>query len=145
MKGFAAGITALYLVFGAAIGLCAGEKALSPQAQELKSLLASLKERPGDKAIQTQYMQKFPKDIGTFRGLFDQPDFSELYDGADYIFTLYGLAEDHPETVGKILIGLSKNAPRGVDALSYLRGVTAQYAVKHTTIFVKLLKTCSAR
>lgn len=145
MKKFAAGIAMLYLAVGATGSLWAGEKALSPQAQELKSLLASLKEKPEDRGSQTQYLLKFPRDIESFRRLFGPPDFSELYDGADYIFALRDLADDHPETVGRILIGLSKNAPEGADAISYLRKVTAQYAVKHTTLFAKLLKECSAK
>jgi len=140
MRIIAASITALYLVLGTTVSLWAGESTLSPQAQELKSLLTSLKERPHDKSIQMQYLEKFPKDIGAFRYLFDQSDFSELYlDSEEYISSLYGIEQDQPDTVGKILVGLSKDAPQGADALSSLQGVTAQYAVKHTATFAKLL------
>lgn len=140
MRKIAASIAVLYLVLGTTTNLRAAEKTLSPQAQELKSLLTSLKERPNDKSIQLQYLEKFPKDIGAFRFLFDQSDFAELYlDSEEYISSLYDIEKDQPDTVGKILIGVSKDAPQGADALSYLRKVTAQYAGKHTATFAKLL------
>ena len=145
MKGLTVSIVALSLTFGAAVRVWAGEMPLSPQARELKSLLVSLKESPKDRVTQTQYLQKFPKDIGAFRRLFDASDFSELYDGADYIFVLKQLAEDHPDVVGEILIGLSQNAPSGADALSFLRQVTVEYGVKHTFIFAKILNKRSAK
>lgn len=144
MKGFAAGITLLWLILGC-ISASGAERRLSLQAEELRSSLAVLKANPKDKSAQTQYLQKFPKDIQTFRHLFDPPDFSELYDGNDYIFALGDLAQNYPMQVGKLLIGLCKDAPQGVDALSYLRKVTAQYAVKHTPTFAKLLRNRSEK
>lgn len=139
-------IIALCLVLGFSESLWAGEKPLSPEAQELKGLLSSLKNSPRDKTAQLRYLQKFPKDMASFRRLFDQPDFSELYrEEADYVFALRDLAGDHPAAVGQILVGLGKDASAGPDALSDLQQVIAEYAINHTTVFAKLLKECSAK
>lgn len=140
MKRIITGIIMLCWIVGYAPTLNAEEKKLSPQAQELQRSLALLKEKPKDKSIQIQYLQKFPKDITTFERFFNPSDFSELYDGADYIFALHDLANDHPVLVGKILVGLSKNAHYEADALSYLQSVTAGYASTYTTAFVRQLK-----
>mgnify|MGYP001564002018 CR=1 FL=1 len=144
MKRFAASTVLLWLILGS-LPSHGAEKKLSLQAQELKSSLAVLKANPRDKSAQTQYLQKFPKDIQTFRRLFDPPDFSELYDGNDYIFALRDLEQDQPIQVGELLISLSKDAPQGADALSYLRQVTAKYAVSSTATFAKLLHSRSEK
>lgn len=144
MKKFAAGIALLWLTLGCSPNSGAEEK-LSLQAQELKISLTALKASPKDKSAQTQYLKKFPKNIGAFQRLFNPPDFSELYDGADYIFALRDLAQDHPVVVGELLIDLTKDAPQGADALSYLRQVTAEFAVKNTGVFAKLLHSHSEK
>jgi hypothetical protein len=145
-KGLTICLAALGLAFGSAVGASGEEKPLSPQAQSLKQLLSSLKEHPEDKSIQSQYLLAFPKDIKTFRNLFDQSDFSELYyDEADYVGMLSSLAERHPETVGKLLIGLCKNATAGPDALSDLQQATIEYATSRTSLFAKLMKARPAK
>lgn len=144
MKRFAASIVLSWLILGwlSSVG---AEKKLSSQAQELKSSLAILQANSMDKSAQTKYLQKFPKDILTFRRLFDPPDFSELYDGHEYILVLSDLAQDQPVQVGELLIGLSKDAPQGADALSHLRQVTAEFGVNNTAMFAKLLHSRSEK
>jgi hypothetical protein len=98
-----------------------------------------LRANPKDRSAQTNYLNRFPKNIGDFQRLFDAPDFSELYDGEEYIFALRDVAKARPTLVGGILVGLAKDAPQGADALSYLRQVTAKFAVSNTAVFAKLL------
>ncbi len=135
----------LGLVLGLSPWVLAGEpaKPLSPQAETLQQRLAALQAQPHDRAVQTQYLEAFPKDLASFTRLFDPPDFSELYDGHDYIVALQEIAKDQPVVVGKLLIRLSKDAHKDADALTWLQVVTADYAATHTAQFVKLLRARS--
>lgn len=139
-KGLMFALVAMYLASSGAVETWAGDKPLSPQAQILKGLLSSLKEHPQDKTIQSQYLRAFPADIKGFKSLFNQPDFSELYyDEAEYVSMVGALADERPEDVGRLLIGLSKDATTGPDALSDLQQVSIDYALKHTSQFAKLM------
>ncbi len=143
MKRFCAALLLLALVLSSSPWTLAGEpaKPLSPQAETLQRRLAALQAQPHDSSVQTQYLEAFPKDITSLTRLFASG--AELYDGHDYIFALRDLAKDQPVVVGKLLIGLSKDAHYDADALSYLQDVTAEYAVTHTAQFVKLLRARS--
>lgn len=119
-------------------------KPLSPQAQLLKEALQALQANPNDTRVQKQYLERFPKDFESFMRLFAPKDFSELYDGAEYIFALRTLIPSHPLVVGEILVGLGKDAHWEADAPNYLQMVTAQFAVSETSTFAKILRRCSA-
>jgi hypothetical protein len=119
------------------------EKTLSTEASALKQAFADLELNPDDLAVQERYLSLFPKDFPSFARLFAPRDFSELYDGQDYIAALGSLSPRYSEAVGEQLIRLSKDAPSGCcDALSHLRNAMANYAVNDTKIFVQLLKRC---
>jgi len=69
--------------------------------------------------------------------LFDDVD-HELYDGHDFIDALSLTGEKHGTELGKLLVGLAKDAHKDADAPSYLQHLTAVYAGKHAKTFVEL-------
>lgn len=139
MKRIQSLLIAFFLLVLSSRSVCAQEKQLSPRAQELTRALAALHRKPDDPMTQEHYLQTFPHDYKTFLDLFDLDH--ELYDGGyDYIDVLPSLARNHDTKVGKLLVGLSKDAHYEADAPSYLQHTTAAYGSQHTKSFAKLLK-----
>lgn len=130
---------ALSLLF-AALLVQAQQQPAKPSAlaQNLKVALAELQKHPEDPAVQARYLKVFPKDFKTFLALFGPGH--ELYDGHEYILILPGLAEHHEVELGKLLVGLSRDAEYDADAPSYLQHVTTGYAASHTKVFLKLVR-----
>jgi hypothetical protein len=121
------------------------QKPLSPKAQSLKQALEALQANPDNVNVQKRYLEKFPKDFASFMKLFAPTDFSQLYDGAEYIFILRELIPNHPIAVGEMLVGLGKDARWDADAPSYLQMVTAEFAASETPTFVKILRRYPGR
>jgi len=116
----------------------AQEGRLSPQARELTQALAVLRARPDDSAAQLRYLNTFPKDYREFLNLFDLDH--ELYDGHDFVDALSLTGKVHEAELGKLLVGLAKDAHYDADAPSYLQHVTAIYAGRHPKTFADLLR-----
>lgn len=130
---------AFFLLGVLPLSVRAQEKTLSPKAQELTQALAALRSEPADAIAQERYLKAFPHDYKGFLELFDLDH--ELYDGSDdYIDVLPSLAKNHATKVGKLLVGLSKDAHAEADAPAYLQHATAAYGGQHTRIFGELLK-----
>ena len=110
---------------------------LSSRARELTQALAALRTSPTDSQAQERYLKTFPHDYKEFLNLFDNVD-RELYDGHDYINALSLTDEKHPTELGKLLVGLAKDAHKDADAPSYLQRLTAVYAGQHAKAFADL-------
>ena len=117
----------------------AQETHLSHRARKLKERWAELQAKPTDPSTQQRYLIVFPHDYKSFLELFEFN--RELYDGHKYIDVLPGLATSHGKEVGKLLVGLSKDAHYDADAPSYLQHATATYGSQHTQMFADLLKS----
>ena len=118
-----------------------GKKQLSPKPAEMVEALMALQRGPNDPATQERYLKVFPQDFASFMNLFgiNRP----LYDGSQYILALMPLGKMHPMEIGKLLVGLSKDAHYEADATSYLQHTTAFYAAQHTKMFAQLVKGLS--
>ena len=112
---------------------------LSPQAQELADALAALRSNPNDSAVQERYLRAFPHQYTGFMNFFDT--YHELSSNShDYIGALPSLGKGHDIELGKLLVGLAKDAHYEADALSDLQQVTAAYGGEHPTTLARLLK-----
>jgi hypothetical protein len=112
------------------------ERQLSVRARDLTQALAALRASTSDSQAQGRYLTTFPHDYKEFLNLFDLGH--ELSDGADYIDALSLTEEKHPTELGRLLVGLAKDAHYDADAPSYLQHLTAVYAGKHAEIFIEL-------
>ena len=131
-------LTLIAVILCVVFGVAAQDKKLSPRAQELTDALAALKNNPSDGAVQERYLKVFPQHYEEFMDLFDLD--RELCDGHDFIFPLSSLGKEHEKELGKLLVGLAKDAHYEADALSYLQHVTAVYGGQHPEVFAELLK-----
>ena len=86
----------------------AGKKQLSPEPGEMVEALMALQREPNDAATQERYLKVFPHDYASFMNLFSYNH--PLYDGHQYILALTPLCKTHPMEVGRLLVGLSKDA-----------------------------------
>src|SRR5260221_9389103 len=102
----------MFLLFG--VNARAQERPLSPKARELTQALAALRTSPDDSATQERYLKAFPHDYKEFLNLFE-PD-HELYDGHDFVEALSVAGKDHETDLGKLLVGLAKDAHYDADA-----------------------------
>ena len=116
----------------------AQDRQLSPKARELIHALAALRTSPDDSAAQERYLKTFPHDYREFLNLFDLDQ--ELYDGHDFVDALPLAGKGHEAELGKLLVGLAKDAHYDSDAPNYLQQVTAVYAGQHPKTFAELLK-----
>jgi hypothetical protein len=119
----------------------ANKKQLSPKPAEMVEALMALQRKPNDPATQERYLKIFPHDYASFMNLFSIHH--PLYDGHEYILALTPLSKTHPMEVGRLLVGLSKDAHYEADALSALQDVMTDYAAQHTRMFAQLLKGLS--
>ena len=126
----------MFLLFG--VNVRAQERPLSPKARELTQALAVLRTSPDDSATQERYLKAFPHDYKEFLNLFEQDH--ELYDGHDFVEALSVAGKDHETDLGKLLVGLAKDAHHDADAPSYLQHSTAAYAARHPKTFAELFK-----
>jgi hypothetical protein len=110
---------------------------LSPEARNLTQALAALRTNPDDPEAQERYLKTFPRDYKDFLNLFDLGH--ELYDGHDFVDALSLAGKAHATELGKLLVGLAKDAHHDADAPSYLQQVTAVYAGQHTKTFAEML------
>ena len=120
----------------------ANQKTVSDAAQQLTLALTQVKKAPDDRNVQERYLEAFPQTYKSFLELFDLDH--PLYDGRDYVETLYSLAGSHALEVGGLLVQLSKDAHYGGDAPSYLQNATATFGSQHIEIFLALLKQLPA-
>jgi len=117
------------------------EKAISAEAQNLVRAIGDLKKDPSNLAVQQRYLSCFPRNYAVFLHLFEPGQ--ELYDGSEYIDALSRLATNHENTVGQILVQLSKDAKYAPDAPSYLQQATTKYASQHAQIFASIVRHLS--
>jgi hypothetical protein len=110
---------------------------LSSRAHDLTQALAALRTSPADSQAQERYLKTFPHDYKESLNLFDDVD-HELYDGHDFIDALSLTNEKHETELGKLLVGLAKDAHKDGDAPSYLQHLTAVYAGQHAKTFAEL-------
>jgi len=113
------------------------DRQLSSRARDLIQALATLQTRPADFQAQEHYLDTFPHDYKEFLRLFNDVD-HELYDGHEYIDALFLAGTKHETELGKLLVGLAKDAHYEADAPSYLQHLTSVYAGRHATTFVGL-------
>lgn len=116
-------------------------KELSQEAKLLSELFSQLKANPTSAALQSRYLLAFPENAADFEKLFDPKDFSELYDGYEYIMLLNELMRKRPWQVGCLLLNLTKDAKWQADAFNYLQQVAAGFALENTKTFVELFGT----
>ena len=109
------------IVLFCGIHATARERALSPKARELTQALAALRTSPDNVVAQERYLKTFPHDYTEFLNLFDL--YHELYDGSDFILVLPLAGKEHPNELGKLLVGLAKDAHYESDAPSYLQHI----------------------
>ena len=115
----------------------------SEAARKLTIALANLRKSPNEPTAQQAYLQAFPKTYPAFLHLFDYPG-GELYDGShEYMEVLPSLARNNERALGELLVQLSKDAHYEADAPGDLRDTTAQYASRHTKVFIALVKQLS--
>lgn len=114
---------------------------LSSQSLKMHESYVKLRSDPDNHQVQIGYLSAFPGEISDFKAVYDPDDFNELYsESNEYIYMLQFLATIHSEEVGSLLINLIKNASKSCcDAWSWLRSMTAAYAVDHTQEFAKIL------
>ena len=113
------------------------DRQLSSRARDLTQALTALRTSPADSQAQERYLKTFPHEYKEFLSLFDNVD-QELYDGYDYIDALSLADKDHATELGKLLVGLAKDAHYDSDAPSYLQHLTTGYAGKHAKTFAEL-------
>jgi len=107
-------------------------------AEQLTQALAQLQKAPDDRKVQERSLDAFPQTYKSFLELFDLNH--PLYDGHEYVETLYSLAGSHELEVGRLLVQLSKDAHCDGDAPSYLQNATATFGSQHTKTFLALLE-----
>lgn len=134
-------IKVLCLILALSPSLSGQTQKLSQEAQLLSELFTQLKSNPTSAALQSRYLLAFPETASDFGQLFDPQDFSELYDGYEYIILLKEMMTDRPWQVGCLVLNLAKEAKWRADAFNYLQQVTAQFALTYTIPFVKLVET----
>jgi len=116
----------------------ANQSTMPNGAEQLTQALAQLQRAPDDRKVQERYLDAFPQTYKSFLELFD---FNHpLYDGHEYVETLYSLVGSHELEVGRLLVQLSKDAHYDADAPSYLQNATATFGSQHIEIFLALLK-----
>jgi hypothetical protein len=116
----------------------ANEKIGADAAKQLMRALSQVQKTPDDRKVQERYLEAFPQTYPSFLELFDLNH--PLYDGHEYVETLYSLAESHELDVGRLLVRLSKDAHYEADAPSYLQNSTVTFGSQHTKTFLALLK-----
>ena len=121
--------------------LSAEQKPLSPEALNLAKQYDLLKTNLTSTNTQLTYLKIFPQNKMGFKNLFDQEDFSQLYNSCDqYISILGDLSVKYKREVGLLLISITRSgAPGCCDAWSALHKVTADFAVNNTQLFASLL------
>lgn len=124
----------IVLLFG--LNANAQERQLSPRASEVTHALAALRTTPDNPVAQECYLKTFPHDYKEFLNLFDFG--RELYDGHDFVDALSLTSKNHEAELGKLLVGLAKDAHHEADAPSYLQQVTAVYAGRYPKTFAQL-------
>jgi len=129
------------LLVGTLLTAYGQDRRLSPEGSKLANALAELHKKPDDPAVQEQYLAIFPHDYKSFLGFFDFR--RELSDGHDYIEVLPSLANTHEETVGTLLIQLSRDAHKEADAPTHLQSATAAYGDQHTKAFAAIMNQLS--
>lgn len=121
-------------------------KPLIPEAAKVEKAYMAMKNHPGNSLYEKQFILAFPRNWKTFLDVYQPPDFSQLYEeSADQIcFTMPALSDKYPERVGSLLVGLSKDGHYDSDAPACLQDVTAKFAAKHTSLFVRLFRQLSS-
>jgi hypothetical protein len=138
LKKMPAFVGVVALILGLAVPIHSQGKKLSPRTQELSEALAALQRSPDDNAVQGRYLKAFPHGYDEFLVLFDTDD--ELYDGFKFIRALSSLGRAHEVELGKLLVGLAKDAHAEADALTYLQEATATYGGRYPRTFAGLLR-----
>jgi hypothetical protein len=116
---------------------------LSSRVRELANAREALKKNPQDAKTQELYLNAFPQNYKEFVAFFvDGHNFS---DGFDVIMILPSLAENHADELGKLLVGLSRDAKWDADAPNYLQYVTTLYAGQHAKTFASLVNQLPPR
>lgn len=133
----------IFLLTGLSLSNTAHADHLSPQAQLLFDIYKKLEEQPDNDILQQQYLLHFPHTQADFDSLFDAADFSELYDGYEYISKFKTLMPAFPILTGCIILDIAKDSHWQPDAFNYLQQITTFYALQFTADFVSIFKTYS--
>lgn len=119
----------------------ADDRNLSEESLKIKTAFEELIKDSSSTKKQLEFIDAFPQDWSTFLKVFHPDDFDELYSFSYYyINKLQQLAGKHQNRIGKLLIGLARNAHWDADAPGYLQKTLANYCVNHTDKFIELLK-----
>ena len=120
---------------------CEDSKKLSQESAELVQLFGQMKSNPMDSTLRFAFLNAFPKDKDEFIRIFHPEDLGELYDSSyEYVLKIGDIMKWHKERVGPLLISITRDgAPGCCDAWSWLHGVTTEFALQHTSLFMSLL------
>lgn len=128
------------LVFSCLIANAREQKELSEKAVSIRASLEKLRRDLSSETQWKEYLYLFPKTKNEFKDVFDPDDFSELYDGHEYIFELEKAPKEIHESILKLLFSIvSDGVPGCCDAWSALHHVMVGYAIANVQRFVSIL------
>jgi hypothetical protein len=115
-------------------------QSLSARSLSVKHAFEALKRDTASTAKQLAYIKVFPANKQQFLAVFPPEDFTQLYDGHEYIKKFADLVAHYPANVISKAINIGKDLEWDADAVNYLQDELVSMGKTHTRIFVKNIK-----